>query len=101
MHPPHERRSHPLNCTIPDCKRKARSLKSGICGTHYERQRLNREPRLPVAPLLAFAADREMTDALGTMPDNDLGLFRADTICVDVLKVHPADVYGDMYWNAA
>lgn len=88
-------------CTIEWCERKRRSSKADLCHTHYERRRQGKDPRFPVAPLVEYARQKGIT--LPEMPETyvEVSLERADALCIDVLNVHPYQVYGDYYFNAA
>lgn len=55
--------------------------------------------RLPVAPLLSFA-DRAGVDIVLDIKVDHVNVFTADEIAVKVLKVHPAVIYGEDWFQA-
>jgi len=87
-----------MDCEQPWCHRQARSRTSGICQTHYERRRNNLPPRFSSIPIIDFATRRGIVlEDMG----NEVTLERMDALCIDVLGVHPFDVLGNYYFNAA
>jgi hypothetical protein len=98
-----------LKCNIEGCERPRKYAKyGGVCNTHYEQARLGSTPsdlpRLPIQPLRDYAerhnksVDDLPPDILG---DGHVDFHTADEACCKVLGVHPGDIYGDAYWQAA
>lgn len=86
------------NCTHQWCHRKARSVRSGVCQTHYERGRNGLPPRFASTPIIEYAQAHGFE-----LPDmgNEVTLERMDAYCIDVLGVHPYEVLGNYYFDAA
>jgi hypothetical protein len=88
-------------CTNEGCNRTARNKrKPGMCRLCYQRKLFGFKEAvyLPAAPLLEYA------DRVGiTIPNRPnyprVTLEHADAICIDVLGVHPFEVYGDLYFE--
>lgn len=90
-----------MPCEVPYCANKARSIRSGLCGTHYERKRQGREPQLPVEPLRSYAAQRGRSDLIRGLGERLATLTTIDEICCGELNVHPSEIYGNHYYQAA
>lgn len=87
-------------CTTEGCDRVSKTIIPGPCSGCYKRARNpNYAPRFPVTPLAEFAERRGI--AIDDLPKSELTLERADALCIDVLGVHPFEVYGDFYFSAA
>lgn len=87
-----------VDCTHQWCHRKARSVRSGVCQTHYERRRLDLPPRFASTPLIEYAQAHDIP-----LPDmgNEVTLERMDSICIDLFGKHPYEVLGNYYFDAA
>ena len=85
---------------INGCDRESRSFKPGPCRRCYERSRsATYAPKFPVAPLREYADRRGVF--LPDLPEKELTLERMDSLCIEALGVHPHEVYGNLYFNAA
>ena len=86
-------------CINEGCGRERRTLKPGPCKRCYDRSRIDYVPRFPVTPLREYAEKRGVY--IDDLPEKELTLERMDSLCIDVLGVHPHEVYGNFYFNAA
>lgn len=106
-----------MHCKYDDCHRPARSQRSGICGTHYARERKGRPdagdmphfgryaPKLPTAPLVRLAEgmglDPEAVLGHSVTDEEHVSLGMADEVACKRLNVHPMTVYGDDWLKVA
>lgn len=88
-------------CINDGCDRESRTFKPGPCRRCYERSRSGYvpSPMFPVTPLREYADRRGVY--LPDLPEKGLTLERMDSLCIDALGVHPHEVYGNFYFNAA
>lgn len=59
--------------------------------------------RLPTAPLVAALRERQMLRHVGTnvRRAERVSALVADRVCVELLGMHPSEVYGDAWWDTA
>lgn len=87
-------------CINDGCDRESRTFKPGPCRRCYDRAHYGREvsPTFPVTPLREYAERKGVF--IDDLPENHLTLERADALCIDVLGVHPFEVFGNYYFTA-
>lgn len=97
-----------MTCHLDGCTRKVRSLKSGVCHTHYERKRRTgtyglktTAETLPTNPILEYANRVEVENVSGLIGWNEqVSVAKADEIACNLLGVHPCMIYGDEWFTA-
>ena len=92
-----------FDCTAQGCPRKSRSKrKPGLCNTCYYRQFTGASPKFPADPLIDYMSRKGVGwPRTGSKPKRGarITLEHLDAVCIDHLGVHPAVVYGDLYYQ--
>ena len=91
-----------MKCNVGGCERESiNKRKPGPCNTCKNRRHTGASPKFPTQPLLDYV-DRHR----GGFPHDwdrpqysKISLERLDAICIDLLGVHPYQVYGDLYFQ--
>ena len=90
-------------CLAQGCPRQARNKKKpGYCATCRTRRYTGASPKFPAQPLLDFMDARGRgfpENQERPKPGSKISLERLDAICIDLLGVHPYQVYGDLYFQ--
>jgi hypothetical protein len=88
-------------CIKQGCPRRSRNKKKpGMCSTCLTRERTGGSPKFPAQPLLDAMERRGISwNNYGGRPNQLITLERMDAICIDVLEVHPYEVYGPLYFQ--
>lgn len=91
-----------MKCINDGCERESKTVrKPGMCQRCYQRQHFGYAARvlLPAQPLREYAERVGKSLGKGRPEHNQLSLEKADELCIDVLGVHPYEVYGDLYFQ--
>lgn len=90
-------------CITEDCDRPSKTkVKPGLCGRCYGRQHYGWSKRtfFPTQPLLDYAERHGIGFGRNGRPENKtITLEKLDALCIDLLGVHPYEVYGDLYFT--
>ena len=89
-----------MKCNVGGCERESiNKRKPGPCNTCKSRRHTGASPKFPVQPLFDYMERRGLSWQGMDKPKNKISLERLDAICIEVLEVHPYQVYGDLYFQ--
>lgn len=90
-------------CITKGCERPSKTkVKPGLCSRCYGRQHCGHRQVVlfPTQPLLDYAEEKGVGFGRNGRPDHKkITLEKLDAICIDLLGVHPYEVYGDLYFT--